>query len=169
MEYNVGTLLQERIGARRTYTLVEEPFVFRGEPVAVSGTVELVRTDQAILARVAVTLTLREECVRCRRPCSCPLAILFEEEFWPPADPRTQQRTAISEERLGFPIIDSHLDLSEALRQYVEMARPMQPLCAPECPGDGGANPAPAGAREPEPTPGDDRWATLQTLQRRLT
>lgn len=164
MIFNVSTLLQEPIGSRRSYRLAAEPFCYENEDAPVTGALELLRTDGSILARVAVTLTITERCSDCLHPFPLPLTIRFEEEFWPEYDPLTFVPVVVPEEREGFPIVEGHLDLTEAVRQYVEIARPMRPLCGAQCRGLNWAAP-PAAPDEPAGPGGDSPWAALRSLR----
>lgn len=173
MQFNVSTLLQEPVGSRRHYTLRDEPCgalndcsLVAGPPL-VSGEVDLLCTDDSILARVALRLTVTERCGRCLRAIPLPLALRFEEEFWPPDDSIHHGPLFVPEGRDGFPIVEGILDLSEAVRQYAEMAWPMRALCGPDCPGPAAADAASPPAVEPA-AEFDSRWQALQPLRRRL-
>jgi uncharacterized protein len=65
---------------------------------------------------------------------------------------------------------EQHLDLSEAVRQYEESARPMRPLCRPDCAGlcpncgsDWNEGPCACAANDSEPA-----WSALNELAARL-
>ena len=60
-------------------------------------------------------------------------------------------------ERAGFSVIDGQIDLSEAVRQYTEMERPMSPRCGADCLG--------LDASASTEAPVDARWAALATLK----
>ena len=124
---NVSTLLTEPIGSQRHYALADAPFRFNGESVRVCGATLFTRTDGSILADADLDLTITETCGMCLTPYALPVAVSFVEEFWPDYDPISRTRAGIPEGREGFPIVEGHLGLQEALRQYIEMARPMRP------------------------------------------
>ena len=63
-------------------------------------------------------------------------------------------------ERIGFAVIDGQIDLSEAVRQYVEMQRPMSPRCGADCPG--------LETNTSTEAPVDDRWSALSALKLEL-
>ena len=162
LTFNVSTLLTEPIGSQRRYALVDAIFRLNGQPTSAIGEVLFTRTDRAILVNSVLHFTITETCGRCLTPYALPLAVELMEEFWPDYDPITRTRPEIPEGREGFPIVEGHLDLDEALRQYVEMERPMRPTCSPACPG-----PTTILPDDSEP-PLDDRWATLRSLRERL-
>ena len=162
MHFNVSTLLQQPIGSRRRYALAAEPFDFYGHVTTLSGDVDLLRTDGSILATTRLRATITERCSDCLRPVPVSLDVAFSEEFWPEYQPITRERVLVPEEREGFPIVGGILDLTEAVRQYIEMTRPMRPLCGPACPGVGSAAPQRGEEREA----GDDRrWQALKALR----
>ncbi len=167
LAFNVSTLLSEPIGGRRDYALSDAPFVFDGFPTPVSGQLRFLRTDGSIMVGASLSLHLPETCSDCLEPYRSALSLRFEEEFWPPYDHLTQRPVEVPQEREGFPIVDGHLDLRDAVRQYVEMARPMRPQCGPACPGPAGPvgrEPPAQEGQEPE-SPGDSRWVALQGLR----
>ncbi len=160
LTFNVSTLLIESIGSTREHGIVNVPFGFDGFHTTLAGTLTFVRTDGSILIRGELALSIEELCGRCLESFINPIRIELAEEFWPPHDPATHQRIEVPEERTGFPIVDGELDLREAVRQYVEMARPMRPVCGAQCRGTNLAASA-------SPT-GDQRWAALESLRNKL-
>ena len=89
----------------------------------------------------------------------------IEEEFFPMIDIETGAPLHLPEQSEGFTIDRQHqLDLTEALRQGILMARGLSPLCRPDCKGlcpacGNNLNHGPcscAGA------PGDPRWGALK-------
>ncbi len=172
LTFNVATLLSEPIGARREYALDGIPFTFQHTSTPLHGAIHLLRTDGSIMAVVDLQLTVRETCGACLEPYDTPLTLHLEEEFWPDYDPLTNQQPAVPTDREGFPIVEAQLDLREAVRQYVEMERPMSPRCSIDCPGPSRSTDQP---HDPTATPGDEpgdepidsRWAALQPLRDR--
>ena len=160
MQFNVSQLLQEQIGSRRSFLLEGDPLEQEGRATAVSGEVELMRTDSSILATARLGATLTSVCADCAGAFEEPVALAFSEEFWPAYDLVTQERVVMSEGREGFRVVEGQLDLTEAVRQYVEMARPMKPHCGPNCPG---VPVALARGKRAEP---DQRWGALEALRR---
>ena len=159
--FNVSTLLLEPLGSQRQHELRQAPFRYGEGTTAVSGDLLFLRTDESIMVRAGLSVAVPEQCSRCLEPYQVVLSLQFEEEFWPEADPRSGGAPGVPEEREGFPILEGQLDLREAVRQSVEMARPMRPHCGDSCPGPAAAGPAEeAGAARL-----DGRWAVLRTLQ----
>ena len=159
---NVSTLLQEPIGALRRYRLESVPFATPPAVSPLSGDLKLLRTDQSLLATASLQLSIEDICGVCLQAVTLPLELDFDEEYWPGQDPFSGERIEAPPEREGFDVIDGQIDLSEAVRQYVEMSRPISPRCGAECPGMG------ADAAPLEPA-GDQRWAALSALREQLS
>ncbi len=158
---NVSTLLQESIGAVRYYGVDQARCAPLGQHSMLSGDLRLLRTDQSILTTGALSTVVTEICGGCLAEFEAAIRIAFDEEFWPPSDPISGIRLEPPPEREGFAVIDGQIDLTEAVRQYVEMARPMSPRCGSACPGMGAG--ALGGDLEP-----DARWDALAALRKEL-
>lgn len=156
---NVSTLLQESIGSMRQYDVdvTAGPETVVGDNGPVTGTLRLLRTDQSVLASAHLSTNVADQCSCCLEEIDVALELSFDEEFWPSADVVSGIPIEPPPERVGFSVIDGQIDLSEAVRQYVEMERPMSPRCSADCPGVGADLSA-----EPEI---DSRWAALSALK----
>ena len=152
---NVSTLLQEPIGALRRYEIAAARGV--GLEAEVSGALRLLRTDQSVLATASLTTTISDLCGGCLQELDVPIVVSFDEEFWPSSDPRLGVALESPPERVGFAVVDGQIDLSEAVRQYTEIERPMSPRCGADCPG--------LAAIEPTEPPLDARWSALAALK----
>jgi uncharacterized protein len=161
MLFNVSLLLREPVGSTRRYTLDPEPPVHQ-------GSVELVRVPAGVLVRCEADVVIEDNCSRCLAPFGYPAHLSFEEVFAQQVDVVTGQRLAPPEEDsfvIGF---DHTIDITEAVRQYTEMAAAMQPLCWPDCPGicpECGQDLSIA-ACSCERRQIDPRWAVLAALKR---
>ncbi len=152
---NVSTLLQEPIGSLRRFDVDGA----RGSGIngAVNGSLRLLRTDQSILATAELSSSVTDLCGGCLEEIELDLELSFDEEFWPSMDFITGTVIEPPPERAGFAVIDGQIDLSEAVRQYVEMGRPMSPRCGSDCPGLDTST-------STEPLV-DARWAALSALK----
>ncbi len=139
MLYNVAQLLKAPVGADMRGPIDDAVDLESDEAAligSVSGDVRLQRTNQGVLATGACEATIRLECVRCLEPFDLPLHVDFAEMFQPTIDVVTGQALPHIDEDQAFPIdARHHLDLSEAIRQQVILALPMQPVCRPDCAG----------------------------------
>lgn len=161
MLFNVSQLLREPVGSTRSYTLDPEEPVHR-------GSARLTRVPNGVLVEVDADVTVDTACSRCLAPISTPEHIHFEEIYAQQVDPATGQRAPAPEDAESFLIDLNHtIDMTEAVRQYTELAAEMQPLCRPECPGicpECGQDLSLAHC-SCEGTPVDHRWAALAELR----
>ena len=163
MIFNVAQLLREPVGETRDYTLPPE-FPLHG------GRARLIRVPDGVLVQVEADVVLDAACSRCLAPFGYPAHIEFEETYVQIVDVVTgQRRREHLEEGDERFVIDTHhtIDISEAVRQYSEMAAAMQPLCRSDCPGI-----CPECGRDLSITscdcdraPVDPRWAALAALR----
>ena len=137
MEFAVGQLLRESIGASVRYEIQERRALPDDEtPTDLAGSVTLMRTDKGILVSADIHCVVTGRCSRCLPELTAPVVLPFQEEYWPTADATTGAMLPPPDDPEAF-LIDPHqiLDLTEAIRQYRVMAEPMQPLCKPDCLG----------------------------------
>ena len=161
MIFNVSQLIREETGASRRYPLEPEAPVRRGR-------VELIRTPGGVLVRCRADVLLEAQCSRCLAPFCYSESIDFEEVYVQQTDPVSGRQIPL-EDPDAFLISQSHtIDITEAVRQYTEMAAEMQPLCRPDCPGI-----CPICGKDLsiatcqcDRTPIDPRWAALVALKR---
>ena len=162
MIFNVAQLLRSEVGASRRYEL--EPLL----PVH-HGHVELIRTPGGVLVRCEADIVMDADCSRCLAPFGYIEQVLFEEIYVQQVDLLTGRKVAIEDPdafRIG---LDNTIDITEAVRQYSEMAAEMQPLCRPDCPGicpicgtDMSIAPC-----QCDRTPIDPRWQALVALKQK--
>jgi uncharacterized protein len=161
MQFNVSQLLRERVGSTRHHALSPEAPVHRGK-------VELIRTPTGVLVRCEADVILDASCSRCLAPFGYPAHVSFEEVFYQQVDVVTGARTQTEAEPESFLIDTNHtIDITEAVRQYSEMAAAMQPLCRPDCPGicpECGQDLSIATCKC-DRTPVDARWGALAELR----
>lgn len=161
MLFNVSQLLREHTGATRE-------FVLDGEPPIHKGTARLLRTHDGVLVHVDADVVLEGVCSRCLAPIGYPEHIKFDEMFYQQVDVVTSTKLAPPDDPEAFLIDERHtIDITEAVRQYCEMAAAIQPLCRPDCPGicpvcgqDLGNEPC-----DCDRAPIDARWAALAGLR----
>ena len=92
MQFNVAQLLQEQIGATRSYDLVEDltdldPDLNALGPLV--GRVQLMRTNSGILATGELSTALQMSCRRCLAPIVLPVRFRMEESFHPLTEVQT--------------------------------------------------------------------------------
>jgi uncharacterized protein len=161
MLFNVSVLLREPVGSTRRYTLEPEPPVLNGE-------VLLTLVPKGILVRCNAEVTIEDRCSRCLAPFGYSERIAFEEIFLQQVDVQTGARLDEQGPTESFAIATNHtIDITEAVRQYTEMAAAMQPLCRPDCPGicpECGTD-LTVGSCTCSRSPIDSRWGALAALK----
>ena len=137
---NVAGLLQEASGVSRRLDV--DGFFPDWDEISlvapISGTVELVRAGKGIVVRSDLSSMVELSCCRCLDAFDHAVPVQFEEMYYPTFDLATGQAL-----RLEFDNIDSEflienvdqLDLSEAVRQHIEISKPLMPRCQPGLPG----------------------------------
>lgn len=166
---NVASLLLEPVGATRDIRIELERLSLDDDLTAhgVVATARLTRLKTHILVDAEATGVVPLECATCLRAYDQPFRETFAESFRQSVDVRsgtdlTADRNDADvidgDEEPGFSIDDSHhIDLGEALRQWILLAIPMQPSCGPDCPGPL------LRSTEPDDLP-DERFARLADL-----
>ncbi|MCL5263846.1 MAG: DUF177 domain-containing protein [Chloroflexi bacterium] len=138
MKFNVAQLLKAQVGTARQYDIDEEiDRIDDLTPVShLTGKVKLTRIPAGVLVEADLHLTLALACSRCLEELTYPLHLNFSEEFEPTIDVVTGTELPEPEDANTFTIDANHiLDLTEAVREYVLLALPMQPLCSEACAG----------------------------------
>ena len=137
--WNVAGLLSEPPGAERDHE-IDGASIDLGddlrlaEPVA--GRVRLLRTNRGILASAKLLTTLALECSRCLRDIALPVAVDIEEEYLPSIDLASGHPLPATDEPDVARLTDHHeLDLETPVREAIQLAEPIAPLCRPDCPG----------------------------------
>jgi uncharacterized protein len=164
MQFNVSQLLREPVGSTRHYTIEPEPPIHR-------GSVQLTRVPGGVLVHGEADLILDANCSRCVAAFGYPEHIAFDEIFVQQVDVASGTRLDSAdqaEEGSFFVLLDHSIDITEAVRQYSEVAAAMQPLCRPDCPGlcpecgqDLNLEPCRC-----ETSAVDPRWGALSALKR---
>jgi uncharacterized protein len=140
MQYNVAGLLKAPTGDARRVE-VDELVVIDDLEVRlvapVRGEVALIREPDGVLASGRFRTRAAMACARCLAPVEQDLAFELTESFRPTVyipggpvvsvDPDADPATLIDELHV--------LDLREVIRQAIELAVPLHPLCRPDCRG----------------------------------
>lgn len=139
LAWNVAGLLSEAPGAERDYD-VDAVRIDLGEDLALAGPIEgrarLLRTNRGILAAANLRAALALQCSRCLRDIAQPVEVAFQEEYLPSLDLATGRPLETADEP-DVPRLDDHheLDLETPVREALQLAEPIAPLCWPACPG----------------------------------
>ena len=144
LRFNVAALLKEQTGISRERGIHVPPTTIGDRTLVapLQGKVKLLRVGPrrsqagAILALGEFTTAAAAECSRCLAAVTQPVAFVFEATYYPQVDVATGRTVAPHQDDLGFDLSANHeLNLTEATRQHIELAMPMQPLCSAACAG----------------------------------
>jgi len=138
LTWNVAGLLADPPGSERVYPIegirIDLDDLALASPI--EGRVRLQRTNRGILATADVRTTLALECSRCLREIEYPVEVELVEEFLPSVDLTTGQPVADAEEPEALRLTDHHeVELETPVREAIQLAEPIAPLCRPDCPG----------------------------------
>jgi uncharacterized protein len=168
MEFNILNELRRDVGSVSEYKLNEAAIDLTDATIeSLHGRLQLLRTDEGILASVDAVGWMDERCARCLKRTRCDVTVRFQEEYVPIVDATTGARIHLPEGDERFRI-RAHflLDLREALRQYILISEPIKPLCTPGCAGLCPACGTDLNERTCNCAPaGDERWRALKALK----
>ena len=137
--WNVAGLLGEPPGAERDYEIDGAPLdlgddLRLAEPIG--GRVRLSRTNRGILAGADLGAALALECSRCLREIALPVRVELQEEYLPSIAMATGHPVPVGDEPDALRLTGHHeLDLETPVREAIQLAEPIAPLCRPDCPG----------------------------------
>ena len=137
--WNVAGLLGEPPGAERTHQ-IDGVTIDLGEDLLlaepIGGRVRLLRTNRGILAGADLHAALALECSRCLREIALPVDVQVQEEYLPTIDMATGHPMPIADEPDVLRLTDHHeVALETPVREAIQLAEPIAPLCRPDCPG----------------------------------
>ena len=139
LAWNVAGLLTDDPGAERIHA-VADVSIDLGEDLRlaapIEGRVRLLRTNRVILATADLHAALDLECSRCLREIVFPVDLRLQEEYLPSLDLASGRPVATDDEPDVARLSDHHeLDLETPVREAIQLAEPIAPLCRPDCPG----------------------------------
>ena len=139
LTWNVAGLLAEAPGADRDYEVAGVE-IDLGEDLRlaepIEGRVRLIRTNRGILAAADLYAALALECSRCLREIAHGVEVRLQEEYLPSLDIATGRPLPRDDEPDVARLSDHHeLDLETPVREGIQLAEPIAPLCRPDCPG----------------------------------
>ena len=139
LAWNVAGLLTDDAGADRVIA-IDDVRIDLGEDLElaapIAGRVRLLRTNRGILANANLTTALAQQCSRCLRDIVVPVDIRIEEEYLPALDLASGRPLPADDEPDVARLTDHHeLDLETPVREAIQLAEPIAPLCRPDCQG----------------------------------
>ncbi len=140
--WNVAGLLGEPPGSVRDYAF-DGVRIDLGEDLRlaspIAGRIHLARTNRGLIVDADATTALDAECARCLRDITVPIAIEIQAEALPSIDIHTGGPVHETQEDVDEGVIrltDHHeLDLELPIREAIQLAEPIAPLCREDCPG----------------------------------
>lgn len=139
LTYPLAGLLREPPGASRLYpvaavTIDVGPDLALADPI--EGTVRVSRTNRGVLVHARLGTAIAAQCSRCLRDIEVPLDLEIDEEALPSIDLDTGLPIDWSDEPDALRLNAHHeLELEDAVREAIQLAEPIAPLCRDDCPG----------------------------------
>jgi uncharacterized protein len=139
LTYPAAGLLAELPGAIRTYpvagvTIDLGPDLELADPI--EGLVRLTRTNRGLIADAKLHTAIAGVCSRCLKDLEIPLDVEIQEEVLPSIDFATGAPIDVSSEPDAERLNDHHeLELEPLVRDAIQLAEPIAPLCRDDCPG----------------------------------
>ena len=139
LAWNVAGLLADAAGADRIVH-VDDVRIDLGDDLElaapIAGRVRLLRTNRGIVATADLATSIAQQCSRCLRDIAVPVEIRIDEEYLPALDLATARPMPTEDEPDISRLTDHHeLDLETPVREAIQLAEPIAPLCRPDCPG----------------------------------
>jgi uncharacterized protein len=139
LTYPLAGLLRESPGATRLYP-VASVTIDLGEDLAladpIEGTVRVSRTNRGVLVHARLATAIAAQCSRCLKDIEVPLDLEIDEEALPSIDIDTGQPIDWADEPEAIRLTGAHeLDLEPVVREAIQLAEPIAPLCREDCPG----------------------------------
>ena len=136
MYYNVSQLLQEPEGSKRSFD-VDGTVDILDHDIVVNGSMNMLKTDKGIWVSANVEANVYFSCGRCLAESEINVRMKLEEEYLPEFDVVTGKKLhePNGTEENFFVGHSNFLDLTEAIKQYVDMNTPMKVVCKAECAG----------------------------------
>ena len=138
LAFNVAQLLQEKVGESRSYDLEAAAGEVPNFPVLgrLTGTAKFIRVPRGILVQGKLSTSVTSLCARCLGDVREDLNAGFEEEFFATVDVRTAKPTSVDVRADASTIGPEHIvDLSDVVRQEIQVGMAMHPICRPDCKG----------------------------------
>ena len=137
--FNVAGLLGDSPGSFRDLAF-EDVTISLGDDLVqadpITGGAHVRRTNRGLLVTGHIATALADTCGRCLEPVRVSLDLAFDEEFLPSLDIGTGQALDRTLEPEVPRLTDHHeMDLETPVREAIQLAAPIVPLCRPDCLG----------------------------------
>jgi uncharacterized protein len=139
LTYPLAGLLADPPGSDRAFLLAGVTIPLDDDlrlTEAIDGDLRFVRTNRGVIVHVRARTALDGSCARCLGPVVTRLRLRIDEEALPSMDLASGHPIDPTEEPDVLRLNAHHeLDLEPLLREAIELAEPIAPLCRPDCPG----------------------------------
>lgn len=137
---NVAGLLQESSGTSRRVEVNGfipgwDGFTF---VAPLEGEIELCRAGKGIVVRSSLNATIEQTCCRCLECYDQEVHVSFDEMYYPVFDLATGKAMRLEYDGIDEEFLIENVDqfdLSEAIRQHIEISQPLMPRCQADCLG----------------------------------
>jgi uncharacterized protein len=139
LTYPLAGLLREPPGTTRLFpvagvTIDLGPDLQLADPI--EGTIRVSRTNRGLLVHARLETALVSLCSRCLKDIEVPLELEIDEEALPSTDIDSGLPVNASAEPDVLRLTDRHeLALESVVRESIQLAEPIAPLCREDCPG----------------------------------
>ena len=139
LTYPLSGLLREPPGAIRLYpvagvTVDLGPDLMLADPI--EGTIRVSRTNRGALVHGRLETAIATQCSRCLRDIEVTLDLQIDEEALPSIDHESGRPLDWSGDPDALRLNAAHeLELEPAVREAIQLAEPIAPLCREDCPG----------------------------------
>ena len=139
LTWNVAGLIGESPGAEQVHAVRGVELDLGADlhlAAPINGRVRLVRTNRGILVHADLKAALALVCSRCLRDLAVPAEMRIDEEYLPSLDLTTGRPLSTDDEPDATRLSDHHeLEFETPVREALQLAEPIAPLCAIDCPG----------------------------------
>lgn len=129
LRLNVGFIIHERVGYSREFPINNDLIELHPDLVLsdLDGIIKVTRTAEGLLVQVTMTAKTSNECVRCLDDFTQTLSIEFADLYNFPNQVSDASDLIVPE--------DGILDMTSSIREEMTVAKPIKPLCRPDCLG----------------------------------
>ena len=100
------------------------------------GSLRLTRTNRGLVVRARLKTAIEQECSRCLRDLEWPIQIDIDAEALPTVDFNSGLPVDAEDEPDVLRLNEHHeLELEGEVREAIQLAEPIAPLCREDCPG----------------------------------
>ncbi|MBR61674.1 MAG: hypothetical protein CL904_03310 [Dehalococcoidia bacterium] len=143
MEFNVSQFIKKNPGAIKSFSLLNHVFYLQNQveykttlihptgETNLSGSAEMIRTDVGIWVTALLTCEVNSQCSRCLNTHTRKLSLKINEEYYV----NSYASNNLEIEETQYITNDNILDLTDSIRDHIELEIPLNPICDETCAG----------------------------------